>query len=64
MITLTQKKKIAKDIVMRSLAVAYYSLENREYDMLSDEEKNDVIKYINMYGTAMGKSIREEYYTV
>ncbi len=64
MITATQKKEIAKDIVMRALSMAYYSLENREYEILSEDDKNDVKKYINMYGVAMGKSIREEYYTV
>lgn len=64
MITATQKKEIAKDIVMRALSMAYYSLENREYEILSEADKNDVKKYINMYGIAMGKSIREKYYTV
>ena len=64
MITATQKKEIAKDIVMRALSMAYYSLENREYEILSEDDKNDVKKYINMYGVAMGKSIRAEYYTV
>ena len=64
MITTTQKKEIAKDIVMSALSMAYYRLENREYEILTDEEKRDICKYINMYGTAMGKSIREKYYTV
>lgn len=64
MITATQKKEIAKDIVMSALSMAYYRLENNEYDILTAEEKEDICKYINMYGVAMGKSIREQYYTV
>ena len=64
MITATQKKEIAKDIVMSALSMAYYRLQNNEYDILTDKEKKDVCRYINMYGVAMGKSIREQYYTV
>lgn len=64
MITATQKKEIAKDIVMSALSMAYYRLENNEYDILTAEEKEDICRYINMYGVAMGKSIREQYYTV
>lgn len=62
--TKTELKSIAKDVLMTSLAVAYYSLENGRYDDLADEEKEQVALLISKYGKAMAKAIGEEYYTL
>lgn len=58
------KKEIAKDLLMESLAVAYYKLENSEYSHLSEEEQEEICKYIHQYGTAMGKRINRNFYTM
>lgn len=54
-------KEIAREILLRSLAVAYYSVENED---IADEETDKVYKYINQYGAKMAKAIGAEYYTL
>ena len=55
---------IAKEIVMESLACAYYKLEGAEYSNLTDEEKEAITERINRLGNAMAKRIGEIYYTM
>lgn len=55
---------IAKEIVMESLACAYYKLEDSEYDYLSEDEKDAIVERIYKLGTAMAKRIGENYYTL
>lgn len=55
--------EIAKEILMDSLAVAYYLLERDDYESLTKEEKDKIHEYISQYGTRMAKSIGKKYYT-
>lgn len=57
-LTKTEMRKIAKDILMDSVGVAYYKLENEDY---SEEEKDQICQYINQYGESMAKAIGEKY---
>lgn len=59
--TKTEKRQIAKDKLMESIAVAYYKLEDEN---LSDDEVTEITGYINQYGEAMAKSIGTKYYTM
>lgn len=59
--TKTEKRQIAKDKLMESIAVAYYKLEDENF---SDDEVKEIIGYINQYGEAMAKSIGAKYYTM
>lgn len=54
-------REFAKDILMRSIAVAYYKLENEN---LSEEEEKQITLYINQYGETMAKAIGRRYYTM
>lgn len=56
----TEARKIAKEILIESLSVAYYRLEDTDY---SEEEVEKISKYIDQYGERMAKSIGEEYFT-
>lgn len=58
----TQKaKKIAKDTLLSALAAAYYRIaDENDY---TEEDKEQIYKYINQYGEAMAKRIGEQYYT-
>ena len=58
----SEMKAIAKDILLEALACAYYKLEDR--DDVPEEEMDEVIEYINKYGTAMAARIGETYYTM
>lgn len=59
--TRTEKRKFAKDKLMEAIAVAYYKLEDENF---SDDEVEEISKYINQYGEAMGKAIGRNYYTM
>ena len=59
--TKTEMREFAKDKLMESIAVAYYKLENENF---SDEETEQIIKYIVQYGQAMSKAIGKQYYTM
>lgn len=59
--TKTEMREFAKDKLMESIAVAYYKLENENF---SDEETEQIIKYIAQYGEAMSKAIGKKYYTM
>lgn len=61
--TKTEMKKIAKEILIRKLSIAYYDLEKNDYDQYSEEEKLKITKYINQYGATMAKAIGEKYFT-
>ena len=54
-------RELAKDKLMEAIAVAYYKLEDEN---LTDEEIEQISKYINQYGEAMGKAIQRNYYTM
>lgn len=56
-----EMREFAKEKLMESIAVAYYKLENENF---SDEENEQICKYINQYGKAMGKAIGKKYYTM
>ena len=58
----SEQKQIAKDILLEALACAYYKLE--EHDEIPEEEKDEIIEYINKYGQAMATRIGEAYYTL
>ena len=58
----SEMKAIAKDILLEALACAYYKLE--EHDEVPEEEKDEIIEYINKYGQAMATRIGEAYYTL
>lgn len=62
--TRTELRKRAKEILLESIAVAYYRLSDGCEDGLSDEEVEQVIELVNQYGKTMAKSIGETYYTM
>ena len=55
-------KKVAKELLINKLSIVYYSLENSEYDQYSDDEKLEILQYINQYGKSMAKAIGEKYF--
>lgn len=63
--TKTEKKEIAKKILMESLSVAYYRLVDDvyTYGKLTDNEIEEICQYINKYGESMAKRIGRNYYT-
>lgn len=54
-------REIAKDVLMASIAVAYYKINDRDF---SEEESEQITRYIDQYGKAMGNAIGERYYTM
>ena len=58
----SEQKQIAKDILIETIACAYYKLE--EHDEIPEEEKDEIVEYINKYGQAMAARIGEAYYTL
>ena len=59
-------RKIAKKRIMEALSVAYYHFSdgcNEEYNDLSEDEQQQVMKLLDQYGKAIGKMLGEEYYT-
>lgn len=61
--TKTEKKEIAKDLLIEALSIAYYKLENSEYSHITQEEQEEICKYMHQYGEAMAKRINRKYYT-
>lgn len=61
--TRTQSKEIAKQILIDTLATAYYKLEHTKFQKYSVEEIEGIVENINKYGKAMAKAINKEYYT-
>lgn len=59
--TKKEMREIAKEKLMESIATAYYKLENEDF---SDEEIEEITKYICQYGTAMAKAINKKFYTM
>lgn len=59
--TKLEMREFAKEKLMESIAVTYYKLEDEKF---SDEENQQICKYINKYGEAMGKAIGKRYYTM
>ena len=59
--TKTEMREFAKEKLMESIAVAYYKLEDENF---SDEEVEQITRYINQYGEAMAKAIGKRYYTM
>ena len=62
--TRTDKREQAKELLIDALAVAYYKLEDVEYNYLTEEDKDEIRSYINQYGKAMATRIGKEYYTM
>lgn len=61
--TKTEKRELAKDLLIDALSIAYYKLENSEYSHISEEEQEEICKYMWQYGEAMAKRIDRKYYT-
>lgn len=59
--TKKEKREIAKDKLIESIAVAYYKLEDEKF---TEEEAEEITQYINQYGEAMAKAIKKNYYTM
>lgn len=59
--TKTEMREFAKDKLMEAISTPYYKLENEN---LSDDESEQICKYINQYGESMGKAINRKYYTM
>ena len=59
--TKKEMRKMAKNKLLESIAVTYYKLEDEN---LSEEEVEQINKYINQYGEAMVKALGERYYTM
>ena len=59
--TKKEMRNFAKDKLMESIAVTYYKLEEENF---SEDEVEQISKYINQYGEAMGKAIGRKYYTM
>ena len=59
--TKKEMRKMAKNKLLESIAVTYYKLEDEN---LSEEDVEQINKYINQYGEAMAKAIGEKYYTM
>lgn len=59
----TEKKELAKDLLIDALSVAYYRLENSEYSHISAEDQEEIIRYMNQYGESMAKRIGRRYFT-
>ena len=57
----SEMREKAKEILQDSIAVAYYKLENESN--LTDEEVEQITQYINQYGTAACKAFGREYVT-
>jgi hypothetical protein len=59
--TKTEMRSVAKDVLIDTLAVAYYKLENMDF---SQEEQEEISSYINQYGESMAKAIGRKYFTM
>ncbi len=58
--TKKEMRQAAKDMLMSAISAAYYKMEDEDY---TEEEQEEINKYIWQYGTAMAKAIGEEFYT-
>lgn len=64
-LTKSEKRELAKELLMESLAVAYYKLEDEyNYGHISAEEQEEICKYMQQYGESMTKRIGRNYYTL
>lgn len=61
MLSNKEMREIAKDVLMESIAVAYYKINDRDF---SEEESEQITRYIDQYGKAMENAIGERYYTM
>lgn len=63
--TKTELREIAKEALVDALAKAYYDIsDNAEDRGLSEDDVEEIIKYMNNYGRTMCNAIRKKYYTV
>lgn len=64
--TKTEMRAIAKEAIADAIGTAYYKISDRSFicpaDM-TDEEADEIIKYVNQYGTAACKAIGRDYIT-
>lgn len=58
--TKKEKREFAKDMLIESIVVAYYKLQDEKFT----EEAEEITQYINQYGEAMAKAIKKNYYTM
>lgn len=59
-----EAREKAKDILQDTIAVAYYKVvDNKEFEKMSEEDKNAIIDYINQYGKAACKAFGRKYVT-
>ena len=61
--TKSEQKQLAKDILLETIAGAYYKLYD-QCDEVPEEEKDEINEYIRKYGKAMARSIGKEFYTL
>lgn len=59
--TKKEKREIAKDKLLESIAIAYYKLEDESF---TKEEEEEISQYIHQYGEAMAKAIGKKFYTM
>lgn len=54
----------AKDVLQEAIEQAYYMVsEGIDGQGLTEQEKNDIIEYINQYGKTACKAIKRDYIT-
>ncbi len=58
----TEMRRIAKEMLMSQLSKVYYQFEDPCYCDIPEEYHEEIGKYIQQYGTAMGKAIGEEFW--
>lgn len=64
-LTKGRASEMAKDCLIDALSTAYYKFENNDdFQNLSEEEQDLVLRQTNILGAKMAKSIGREYYTV
>lgn len=62
--TKTEKRELAKDVLQTAIGQAYYMIsEGIDGEGLTEQEKDDIIEYINQYGKAACKAFKRDYIT-
>lgn len=62
--TKTEMRERAKDVLQTAIGTAYYMISDGiKGEGLTEQEKNDIIKYIDQYGKAACKAFNKDYIT-
>lgn len=62
--TKTEMREHAKDVLQEAIGQAYYMVsEGIDGQGLTEQEKNDIIEYINQYGKSACKAFKRDYIT-